>query len=320
MKRILALIMVALLALTCFAGCGPTTETPATGDDTSTTAPAGEKSKIYLITMDSMDQYWLGIDAGCKAAAAELDVEYIFNSPDKKDDAKQVECINNAVADGANAILIAANGPGVASALKDAEAAGVKIIYVDAPTDAFEALTTFATDNQAAGKTAGEEVKKALADAGTTSGKIGVVSVNNATDSTLKRDAGFRSAFEGTDFELLETQFCEGDAVKSKDAADNFIAQGCVALFGANEGSAVGVGNAVAGASGTKPIAAGFDNSDAIKEFIKDGSLLCTMAQNPDQMGDKGLRAAVEAINGTNPAEKSIDTGVTVINKDNVDN
>ena len=316
MKRILALILVVLLAATCFVGCKPTTDTPEGGESQT---PAGEKSKIYLITMDSMDQYWLGIDAGCKKAAAELNVDYVFNSPDVKDDAKQVECINNAVADGANAILIAANGPGVASALKDAADKGVKIIYVDAPTDAFEALTTFATDNQAAGKTAGEEVKKALEAAGTTSGKIGIVSVNNATDSTVKRDAGFRSAFEGTEFELLETQFCDGDAVKSKDAADNFIAQGCVALFGANEGSAVGVGNAVKGATGTKPIAAGFDNSDAIKELIKDDSLLCTMAQNPDQMGEKGMKAAVEAIAGTNPAEKNIDTGVTVINKDNVD-
>ena len=52
---------------------------------------------------------------------------------------------------------------------------------------------------------------KALTDKGITSGKIGIV--NAATASCVARENGFRSAFEGTGFELLETQYGEGGAV-----------------------------------------------------------------------------------------------------------
>ena len=43
--------------------------------------------------------------------------------------------------------------------------------------------------------------------------KIGIVNVNAATASCVARENGFRSAFDGTGFELLETQYGEGDAV-----------------------------------------------------------------------------------------------------------
>ena len=36
----------------------------------------------------------------------------------------------------------------------------------------------------------------------------------------------------------------------------------------------------------------GFDKSDAIMNLINDGFLLCTMAQNPDVMGEEGVKAA----------------------------
>jgi len=69
--------------------------------------------KIYLITMDQMDQHWVHVDKGCRKAVQELggNITYKWSAPDIKDDNKQIECINNAIADGANAILLAANGP-----------------------------------------------------------------------------------------------------------------------------------------------------------------------------------------------------------------
>ena len=71
----------------------------------------GEGQKVILITIDSMDQHWVNMDKGCQAAADELGCEYKWMAPEKKDDAQQIEQVNNAVADGATAILIAANGP-----------------------------------------------------------------------------------------------------------------------------------------------------------------------------------------------------------------
>lgn len=161
-----------------------------------------------------------------------------------RDVISEIECINNAVAGGAEAILLAANGPdAVTAALEEADAAGVKIVYVDSAAD-FPGVQTLATDNKAAGTIAGEEMIKALEANGITEGKIGIVNVNAATASTVAREEGFRAAFEGTNFELLETQYGDGDAAKSKDIAANYITQGCVGIFGANEGSTVEIGRA----------------------------------------------------------------------------
>ena len=158
---------------------------------------------------------------------------------------------------------------------------------------------------------------KALEAEGITEGKIGIVNVNASTDSALKREAGFRAAFEGTDFELLETQYGEGDAAKSQSIAENYITQGVVGIFGTNEGSTVGVGNAIKG-NGGGIIGVGFDKSDAILSLIKDGSLVCAMAQNPDVMGYEGLKAAVAAVKGEEIPEKNVDTGVSVLNAESL--
>ena len=281
------------------------------------TAFAADDISVILITMDSTDQHWVSVDGGAQKAAEELGVTYQWMAPDKKDDAQQIERVNNAIAAGADAIMIAANGPdAVTAALKEAQAEGIKVVYVDSPAN-LEAEATFSTDNEAAGKTAGEEMLKALEAEGITEGKIGIVNVNASTDSALKREAGFRAAFEGTDFELLETQYGEGDAAKSQDIADNYITEGVVGIFGTNEGSTVGVGNAIKG-NGGGIIGVGFDKSDAILSLIKDGSIVCAMAQNPDVMGYEGLKAAVAAVKGEEIPEKNVDTGVSVLNAESL--
>ena len=273
---------------------------------------------IQLITMDQMDQHWANVNKGAEQAVAELgNVNYRWNAPSVKDDAQQIECINNAIAQGADAILLAANGPdAVTATLREAQSYGIKIIYIDSPAN-FPAEATFATNNEAAGTTAGNELIAALNAKGITSGTIGIVSVNTATQSTVDREAGFRKAFEGTDFTILETQYCDGDASRSKDAAANFITQGVVGLFGANEGSTVGVGNAIH-ESGTDVLGVGFDKSDMILQLIRDGYLLCTMAQNPDVMGYEGMKAAVTVLEGGTLAETNVDTGVSVLTKDTI--
>ena len=266
--------------------------------------------------MDSIDQHWITLKEGAEKAASELGVELVFMAPNTKDDAQQIEQVNNAVAGGCNAIIVAANGPdAISSALNEASAAGVKIVYVDSPANV-PAEATFSTDNTAAGTTAGQTMLDELTAKGITSGKIGIVNVNAATASTVAREAGFRAAFEGTDFELLETQYGEGDAAKSQSIAENYITQGVVGIFGCNEGSTTGAGNAIKAAGNADIIGVGFDKSDAILNLIDDGYLLCTMAQNPDVMGSEGVKAAVKAINGEELGGEVTDTGVSVITKD----
>ena len=154
---------------------------------------------------------------------------------------------------------------------------------------------------------------KALDAKGITDGDIGIVNVNAATQSTVDRENGFRKAFEGTAFNLLETQYGEGDAAKSQEIAQNYITQNVVGIFGCNEGSTTGTGNAIKASGNSDIVGVGFDKSDAIQGLIKDGYLLCTMAQNPDVMGYEGVKAAVAAMGGESLGGKVTDTGVSVI-------
>lgn len=317
-KKLLACLLALTLVLS-LAACGNSGSKTASSAGGSAASGSKDSYKVYLITMDQMDQHWVNMDKGCQKAVEELgNVEYKWTAPDVKDDAKQIECINNAVADGADAILLAANGPDAdVAALKEAAAAGVKIVYVDSPAN-FDAVKTFATDNKAAGNTAGQQLLTALKAANVTSGKIGIINTNAATTSTVDRENGFRDAFKDSGFELLETQYCEGDAAKAKDIATNYINQGCVGIFGTNEGSTVGTGNAIKEAGG-KVIGVGFDKSDTILGLVKEGTLLCTMAQNPDVMGYDGIKAAVAALDGSDKGDGStVDTGVTVLDKTKV--
>lgn len=335
-KRLLALVLGSCMTVSLLAGCSqasapaPAPAAEASSDSAADAAAPDEETpaaeapaaasgdvKIALITMDSIDQHWVTLNEGAQAEAKAEGVTVDFMSPDTKDDSKQIECVNNAVAGGYDAIMVAANGPdAISGALNEAVSAGIKIVYVDSPANV-SAEATFATNNEAAGKTAGDEMLKQLQANGITSGDIGVVNVNASTQSCVDRETGFRSAFDGSDFNILETQYCDGDAAKAQSIAENYITQGVVGIFGANEGSTTGTGNAIK-ASGSDIVGVGFDKSDSIKNLIIDGNLLCTMAQNPDVMGSEGVKACVKAVGGEDLGGEVVDTGVTVLNKDNI--
>ena len=304
-----------LAAVCCASMIGCLAATPVLADET---VKADGDYKIALITMDSVDQHWVSLKEGAEEEAKADGVTVDFMAPDVKDDAKQIECINNAVAGGYDAILVAANSEdAVSGALQEAVDAGIKIVYVDSPANV-EAEATFSTDNKAAGKTAGEEMIKALEDKGIKDGSIGIVNINTSTNSTIQREEGFREALEGTDYELLETQYCEGDAAKAQTIAENYITEGVVGIFGANEGADTGTGNAIKASGSDEIVGVGFDKSDTLKGLIEDGYLVCTMAQNPDQMGKLGVQACIKALNGEDLGGEVTDTGVSVLTKESL--
>ena len=293
-------------------------ETAAEETTEEETVTADGDYKIALITMDSVDQHWVSLKEAAEKEAEADKVTLDFMAPDVKDYAKQIECINNAVAGGYDAIMVAANSEdAVSGALQEALDAGIKIVYVDSPANV-EAESTFSTDNKAAGKIAGEEMVKALEEKGIKEGSIGIVNINTSTNSTIMREEGFREALEGTDYEILETQYCEGDAAKAQTIAENYITEGVVGIFGANEGASTGTGNAIKASGSDEIVGVGFDKSDTLKGLITDGFLQCTMAQNPDVMGKLGVQACIKALNGEDLGGEVTDTGVTVLNAENV--
>lgn len=310
MKKIISILLVLLIAFALI-GCASQSEEPVAGTEAEAEAPV---KTVYLITMDKMDQHWVTVDAGAKTMAEALGLNYKWDAPDVKDNAKQIEAVNNAVADKADLILLAANDPNaISEAVKNAKAKGVKIIYVDSAADE-SAIATLSTNNFQAGALAGETMITELKAIGKTSGKIGIIGVNTATNSTMDRENGFRGVVEAAGYTILTTEYKDGDAAASQESAYGFIAgnDDLVGLYGTNEGSTVGVGNAIK-ASNKDIIGIGFDKSDAILGLLNDGSLKAAMAQNPFTMGYLGVAQAYAALNDESTGPAVIDTGVAVL-------
>ena len=271
--------------------------------------------KIFLITMDKEIPYWAGIDKGCRKAVEELGgIDYKWIAPKIREPDKQSECIDKAVAEGADAILISPiSAIEINASLRKATESGVKIIYVDSMAS-YEGVVTLATDNMVAGKIAAETMLKALKDAGIKSGTIGVATNESTSQNTILRDRGFREVFEKTDFIVAPTVYLNNNPQIVKDDVKNHLEY--VGYFGANQNSTVALGKQVK-ESGAKMIVVGFDTAEETLELIKDGFIYATLEQNTQAMGYDGIKFAVKVLDGLVSEENIIeDTGVSVITKE----
>ena len=288
--------------------------TRATKNETPSTK---NEYKIYLITMDLADDFWKSIDLGCRKAVSELgNIDYKWIGPDVNEDLPQRRCIEQAVEEGADAILLAASSPtGVNESLEKAAQAGVKIIYVDNAAE-FDSLAFLATDNELAGMIAGETMKTALIESRIDSGTIGLMVNKDNVTSTALRVKGFRRVFEGTDFTLADTFFMEDEPQRIK----NFVKEhpDYIAFFGSNERTALALGEQIKD-SQSNQIIIGFDTSDAVLTLLYEGAIYATLQQKPQIMGYDGIHIAIEALKGNyNEKNAVIDTGVRIIYKDSI--
>jgi ribose transport system substrate-binding protein len=274
--------------------------------------------EVYLITTDKEYQYWDYINQGAADMASAVGINYTWDAPEERNVDKQIDIINRAIEIGADALLIAADDPKrISSVIEDAKAKGVKVIYVDSP--AFEeAITTLATDNYEAGVRAGETMISILDDMGITKGSIGIVGFANKANTEL-RERGFRDTLaKDVRFNVLETvNTARGDAKEAQEAAERLIKENedLVALFGTNEGTSIGVGNAIKD-NDNRYVGVGFDQTNAMMELLKDGSLKAIIVQNPYTMGYLGMAEAVAALLGRDTGPEYINTGVSVIRND----
>lgn len=276
--------------------------------------------EIYLITMDQEDRFWYFMNQGAADMASMLGVNYIWDAPITRDVEEQIRVFDNAVNSGANAILLAASDPvRISGAVENAKAAGVRIIYVDAPAN-IEAETTFATENYNAGRIAGNAMISELVENGIQSGSIGIIGVTAENITTLNREKGFRDVIsEDGRYELLHTLYAGGIPDIAKEAANIYMNDrlDLVGIFGTNEGSTIGLGNAIMERR-SNIIGIGFDITNEIQEMIRRDILKAVLVQNPYTMGYLGMAQAVAALQGYDTGPPFIDTGVTLITRFNL--
>jgi len=273
--------------------------------------------KIYLITMDKKSPYWSELDEGCRQAVSEIgNIDYQWLASAERDITQQGECIDQAVAEGAKAILISpVSEKQLNPNLEAADKAGVKIIYVDSAAN-YPGVATLMTDNRNAGKTAGEIMLKALQEKGVRSGMIGVMANTPISLNTELRLKGFRDVFEGTDFVLAPDFFANGNrqaAMFTLKGRANYVG-----FFGADQTSTIFIGDQTDDSMANSVIV-GFDTAEPTVALVKSGNIYATIKQNAQTMGHDGVEIALKAIKGEMENKNVvIDTGVTIITKDNV--
>jgi ribose transport system substrate-binding protein len=155
------------------------------------------------------------------------------------------------------------------------------------------------------------------------SGKVGVIVHDQTSRTGIDRRDGFINEMKKKypNIQIIGPQYGGGDQLKSTDLTKTMIQgnQDIKGIFGANEGSAIGVLNGVKelGKNG-KIVVIGYDSGQAQIDAIKSGVEAGAITQNPIGIGAKCVEAAVKAIKGET-LPKTIDTGFYWYDKTNID-
>lgn len=313
MKRvwILPLLIVALAA------CSP--KDSAT-DSAAAPGGGGSTYDIAVIPKGLSHQFWTTVKAGAEQAGKEFNATILWNGPDKETEvAKQIGIVEDMISRGVDAIVMAAcDADALVDVLGKAQAAGITVITIDSGVNSDLPVSFVATDNVAGAKAAAH----ALVDLIGGSGKVALLPFISGTATSDLREQGFKEGLaEHPEVSLVATQYSFSDVAKGMAAVEDMIAShpDLDGIFAANEPGAIGAVEAVraAGKAGQVKIVA-FDASDNELAALKRGDLQALIVQNPFQMGYLGVKAAVDHIEGRD-VEKRIDTGVTVVTQENLD-
>lgn len=220
-----------------------------------------------------------------------------------------------------DAIAYAALDPEACVApLEQAKAKDIPVVYFDAPCNGDVGLSLSATDSKVAGALAAEH----MADLIGGEGQVAIVGHSQINSTGVERRDGFVDKIKADypDIEIVDIQYGDGDHLKSADIAKTLIAAhpDLKGIYGTNEGSAIGVVNAVneLGLEKGKITIVGFDSGAAQINAIKDGTMAGAITQDPIGIGAQVVQAAYDAANGKD-VEKFYDTGSYWYDKSNID-
>jgi ABC-type sugar transport system substrate-binding protein len=129
MKNLLPLFLLAAMAA--FSGCHKNADTAA--QSAGENSKAAKKLTIALLPKSKGNAYFISCEEGAQKAANELGDELIFDGPTDTDPAKQNEIVDNWITLGVDVIAAACeNKEGISTALRKAQAKGIKVITYDA--------------------------------------------------------------------------------------------------------------------------------------------------------------------------------------------
>jgi ribose transport system substrate-binding protein len=284
-------------------------------------AADGEMPYIPVISKGFQHQFWQAVEMGAEQAAAEYNVEITFEGPESETQVdKQIEMVQAALAKNPDALCLAAlDSQALIPQLEEAQAKGIPVIGFDSGVDSDIPVSTAATDNIAAAGAAADKMAELIGGAG----EVAVIVHDQTSRTGIDRRDGFvnRIAEAYPDITVVDVQYGAGDHLKSTDLAKAIIQAhpNLKGFFGANEGSIIGVLNAVTelGMEG-EIVVIGYDAGKQQKDAIRSGVQAGAISQDPVGIGYKCVEAAVKALAGEElPAV--IDTGFVWYDATNID-
>ncbi len=327
-KHLLAVVLGIMLVAALVGGCAAPPAAPAAApaktDAATATADANAattKPYIPVISKGFQHQFWQAVKMGAENAAKDFNVDISFEGPETESQVdKQIEMLQAALAKDPAAICLAAlDSKAVIPQLEEAKSKGIPVVGFDSGVDSDIPVTTAATDNIAAAAYAADKMAELIGD----SGEVAVIVHDQTSRTGIDRRDGFVNQMKDKhpNINIVDVQYGAGDQLKSTDLAKAIIQAhpNLKGFFGANEGSIIGVLNAVKelGMEG-KITVIGYDAGKQQKDAIRSGVEAGAISQDPVGIGYKCVEAAVKAIKGEK-LDKVIDTGFVWYDKTNID-
>ena len=283
-------------------------------------AMAQDEVVVPLISKGFQHQFWQAVKSGADQAAEELGVEVTFEGPDNETMVdRQIDMLSAALARQPTAIGFAAlDSQAAIPLLRQAQEAGIPVVAFDSGVDSDIPVATASTDNVAAAALAADKMAELIGG----EGKVAVVAHDQTSRTGIDRVDGFVNRMEEAhpDIEVVSVQYGDGDHLKSTEITKSILQANpdIKGVFGANEGSAIGVLNGKTELGRDEVVVIGYDSGAQQIQAVRDGTMAGAITQNPVGIGYETVKAAVAAANGES-VESAIDTGFFFYDQSNID-
>jgi len=200
--------------------------------------------------------------------------------------ARQTSQVDNFITQRMNAIVIApVNSSGIASAIDNANRAGIPVFTADIAADGGVVVSHVASDNRQGGRLLGDYIGRRLGGGGN------VVILDQPTVASVRdRVAGFREALgKYPNIRVVAAPAVErGLRLEAKQKMDNVLSTGqrIDAVFGTNDDCALGALASIEAAGRKDIVIVGYDATPEARAAIERGSALAADAvQDPMAIG-----------------------------------
>ncbi len=288
----------------------------------SASKPAKAQKRVAFITNTASD-FWRVAQKGCEKADDELaDVRVFFKMASGSTVKEQERYITESLRkDGVDAIAISPIDPVGQKQLLNDTAKQALLITQDSDAPESDRVLYLGADNRAAGRQAGELVKKALPKGG----KIMVFVGRSELENSQDRFGGLKEALQGSKVEIIDLMTDDNDHIKAKDNAVEALQKypdlaGMVGLWSYN-GPAIW--RALRGEKMVGKVkVVCFDDEKETLDGIKEGAIFGTIAQQPFEYGYRAVQLMARILNGDKsviPENKTIFIETVVVQRGNVE-